>query len=267
MRVLQQGLEGDDVSAWQNFLTGQGFYKNEVDGSFGGKTKLATQDFQRAFGLGPDGIVGGSTTAKAVECGFEAYKSDEGGPTGPNWPPPPRDLKPLTSTAERQREFGAFKFTPAPTPGNPEAIRVTDNWYQANMTRVIVPQLAGGRIVGAPKDGGIVFHRRGASQLLAMFRAWNDAGLMLLVLSWAGSYAPRFIRGSRSVLSNHAFGTAFDINPEWNGLGVVPALVGNTGSVRKLAELAPQFGFYWGGHFSGRPDGMHFELAKPDLAV
>ncbi|MFC1534810.1 M15 family metallopeptidase [Thermodesulfobacteriota bacterium] len=26
--------------------------------------------------------------------------------------------------------------------------------------------------------------------------------------------------------------------------------------------MTPYFGFYWGGHFKSRPDGMHFEVAK-----
>lgn len=35
------------------------------------------------------------------------------------------------------------------------------------------------------------------------------------------------------------------------------------GCVFELVPLAHQFGFYWGGHFKTRRDGMHFEVAKP----
>jgi hypothetical protein len=73
---------------------------------------------------------------------------------------------------------------------------------------------------------------------------------------------PRFIRGSRSVLSNHAYGSAFDINAAWNPLGATPADVDEKGSVIELVPLAHEFGFYWGGHFNSRPDGMHFEAAE-----
>jgi hypothetical protein len=31
--------------------------------------------------------------------------------------------------------------------------------------------------------------------------------------------------------------------------------------VRELVEIANEWGFYWGGHFT-RKDGMHFEIAK-----
>ena len=81
------------------------------------------------------------------------------------------------------------------------------------------------------------------------------------VLTWDGSFAPRFVRGSRTVLSNHAFGTAFDINAALNPRGTRPLLVGKKGSVRELVTIANDHGFYWGGHFVAKPDGMHFEIA------
>ena len=63
------------------------------------------------------------------------------------------------------------------------------------------------------------------------------------------------------MLSNHAFGTAFDINVPFNPLGARPALIGKQGSVRELVPIANEHGFFWGGHFGKRPDGMHFEVA------
>jgi hypothetical protein len=45
-------------------------------------------------------------------------------------------------------------------------------------------------------------------------------------------------------------------------LGKRPALVSEKGSVRELVPIANKYGFYWGGHFNSRPDGMHFEAAK-----
>ena len=83
-----------------------------------------------------------------------------------------------------------------------------------------------------------------------------------LILTYAGSFVPRFIRGSLSNLSQHAFGSAFDINARWNAFGATPAALGSKGTVRPLVAIANQLGFYWGGHFARR-DGMHFEIAKP----
>lgn len=69
--------------------------------------------------------------------------------------------------------------------------------------------------------------------------------LIRLVLTYAGSFDPRFIRGSTTTLSNHAFGSAFDINAEWNPLGHTPAPKGTEGSVRELVPIAHEYGFYW----------------------
>ncbi len=75
---------------------------------------------------------------------------------------------------------------------------------------------------------------------------------------------PRFVRGSQPRLSKHAYGSAIDLNAEWNRLATVPALKGKQGSVRELVPLANRHGIYWDGHFKGRADGMHFELARTE---
>jgi hypothetical protein len=35
------------------------------------------------------------------------------------------------------------------------------------------------------------------------------------------------------------------------------------GSVRELVPIASEQGWYWGGHYQSRKDGMHFELVRP----
>ena len=97
----------------------------------------------------------------------------------------------------------------------------------------------------------------------ALVARWEERGLIRLVLSWEGMYAPRYERGSSTRLSCHAWGAGFDINAEWNALGHVPALRPERGSVRELVPDANELGFYWGGHFLRRSDGMHFEVARP----
>jgi hypothetical protein len=97
--------------------------------------------------------------------------------------------------------------------------------------------------------------------LKALWEDWERADLLDRILSYDGSFVPRFIRGSATQLSNHAFGSAFDINADENRLGTRPPLAGARGSTRELVPLANKHGFYWGGHFSTRPDGMHFEIA------
>ena len=257
MQVLRQGQSGSEVEKWQHFLIGQNI-NVLADGDFGANTYAATVAFQEKYGLGADGVVGRGTLAKAFELGFgEAHDEGVEGEESPKWPPPP-EFGPI-SGADRLKVFGQFAYEPAPTQWNPEAITIKDNWAALNVVQVEIPQLVG--VSGAGMSGKIPFHRAGADQLKALWEAWEDAGLHPLILSWGGSYAPRFVRGSRTYLSNHAWGTAFDLNVQWNGLGVEPALVGKHGSVRKLVPLAAEHGFYWGGWYNGRKDGMHFEVA------
>ena len=61
-------------------------------------------------------------------------------------------------------------------------------------------------------------------------------------------------------LSNHSWGTAFDINAGWNPRKSIPALMGDRGCLREIVAIGHDNGFYWGGHF-GTPGGMHFEVA------
>jgi hypothetical protein len=258
MRVLRKGMTGADVTRWQFFLRGQGFALTATN-EFNKATVDATIAFQTAHNLAADGVVGNQTFGRAMLLGFSMVADlEDTGRTGPNFPPPPA-FKPLTSTSERQRLFGKFEFKPKPLPSNKEHIVITGDWEAANIERVVVRQLIG--IPGASVDGGVRFHRLAVSQLLALWAEWDKAKVLDRVLSYEGAFVPRFIRGSTSVLSNHAFGSAFDINASFNPLGADPARVGDRGCVRELVTIANEHGFYWGGHFAKRPDGMHFEVA------
>jgi hypothetical protein len=256
MRVLREGMSGDDVQSWQNFLTGQHKFFGVVDSQFGNDLTTATEDFQRSYHLGPDGAVGPETLGQALLLGFNPLTDSDNSDTGPNWPPKP-DFSPLDE-AGKQSLFGSFTYVPDPQPGNPESIKITDNWVSQNIVTIPIPQLS--QVQYSPKNCEIQFHTKAAKQLQDLFALWENIGLLNHVLTWGGSYAPRFIRGSRTILSNHAYGSAFDINVPWNPLGARPALKGQHGSTRELVDSAVSQGFYWGGWF-GRQDGMHFEIA------
>jgi hypothetical protein len=161
-------------------------------------------------------------------------------------------------TADRQRVFGAFDFVPRPVAGNKENIEILGDWEDENIVTVDIP------IKGfAGKSGPLRmrFHKKAKDQLIGLWLDWEKAGLLDRVLTFDGAFVPRFVRDGTS-LSNHAFGSAFDINFADNQLGTEPALVGEKGCVRELVQLANKWGFYWGGHFKSRLDGMHFEIAE-----
>jgi hypothetical protein len=257
MEILRQGSEGPNVTRWQSFLVGSEHLDAGVDGVFGPKTATATRGFQKKAKIDVDGMVGPQTFAAALQRGFDpGFTDPHGGTSGPDWPPKPA-FAPLISNVERQAIFGKFDFDPVP---GSDDIVIKGGWVAKNIVPVTIPQLKG--VTGAPASGRISVHRLVADQTAALFVEWERLGLLPLLLTWAGSFAPRFVRGSRTTLSNHAWGTAFDINVPWNMLGHQPALRGEKGSVRELVPSANDFGFYWGGHFNGRRDGMHFEVAR-----
>lgn len=234
-----------EIKAFQFFLIGQEFYKGKADGDYGDMTRKAVKEFQTKYGLEADGIAGRKTLNKALELGF---MRDE-------FPFKP-EFKPLSTTADKQRVFGKFNFEAAHDLQDKDAIRIKGTWENDNIVTIQIPQL-----LGVKGSTNVRCHKLVATQMIALFAEWEREGLLKYVLTWEGCYYPRFIRGRYGVLSNHSWGSAFDINYEWNKLGVTPAYVGQYGSVRLLVEIANKHGFYWGGHFDRR-DGMHFEWAK-----
>jgi hypothetical protein len=61
-------------------------------------------------------------------------------------------------------------------------------------------------------------------------------------------------------LSNHSFGSAIDINPIENGMGVT-----EWDMLPKIVEIFRINGFYWGGYYKSSKDPMHFEYYLNDL--
>jgi hypothetical protein len=185
----------------------------------------------------------------------------------PGFPPRPA-FGALLTRAEKDALFGHFDYVPDPATQLGDGIRILGDWQQRNITTVTIPfRLAHANLKNPFR---IQFHKAAEDQLVAMWLAWEDAGLIDRILTWDGDFAPRFQRPkkrpapppSERSLSNHAWGSAFDINAEKNGLGETPALIGKEGCVREMVPIANQHGFFWGGHFQKRLDGMHFEVAK-----
>jgi hypothetical protein len=237
MKVIKLGNRGQEVKDWQLFLIGKGFLQGVVTGKFDEATKTASIAFQSSQGLQPDGIVGNKTIGAAMMLGFSVVPDDRKDKSSANWPREPA-FNPLVNNAARAKVFGKFDFRHKPLPTNLENIEILGTWVKDNIVSVDVPQLKS--IKGS---SAVSFHRLAAPQLKKLWSDWDKAGLIHLVLIWGGSFVPRFVRGSTSVLSNHAFGSAFDINMEWNGLKMVPALVGQKGSVRELVTIANDNGF------------------------
>ena len=68
MPMLYRGCTGDAVKTLQEKLNAKGFDSGNVDGIFGAKTYAAVTAFQKANGLGVDGIAGKLTWAKLYDA-------------------------------------------------------------------------------------------------------------------------------------------------------------------------------------------------------
>lgn len=81
-------------------------------------------------------------------------------------------------------------------------------------------------------------------------------------LGTAGAMCARLIRGSRTAVSNHSWGTAIDLKLEdkLDGFGDGGTQFG----LLLLAELFNKEGWYWGATYS-REDSMHFEVGVETL--
>lgn len=108
----------------------------------------------------------------------------------------------------------------------------------------------------------IRFHKKAAPALLAAlteiwkFYGENQTKIDKLGISkYAGAYNPRFIRGSTTKWSNHAYGAAIDLNAEDNGFGA-----GKGNIPKPVVDAFKRQGARWGGDYKGRTDPMHFEF-------
>jgi peptidoglycan hydrolase-like protein with peptidoglycan-binding domain len=72
-RVMRKGNRGWDVAALQFMLQRRGYSPGGIDGGFGDGTQSALLSFQRAAGLGVDGLAGDAT--------INALRNRSGGPT------------------------------------------------------------------------------------------------------------------------------------------------------------------------------------------
>ena len=72
-------------------------------------------------------------------------------------------------------------------------------------------------------------------------------------------FAYRDVRGVPGKLSNHASGTAIDLNATKHPLGQVGTFEAT--KVPMLKALCKKYALTWGGDYKGRKDEMHYEIS------
>jgi hypothetical protein len=78
-------------------------------------------------------------------------------------------------------------------------------------------------------------------------------------------YCYRKVRGTQTVISNHASGTAIDLNATKHLLGAVNTF--NKEQDKTIRRLCRKYGLKWGGDYRYRKDEMHFEIALNSAQV
>ena len=268
-----------EVQRWQYFLlVKRGISAvGTVDGGFGSLTEQATKLFQMQNQIPTTGKLDVKTLEVAQAQGYKVQPNDFY--DNMRRPRKPTNLDSPTNAA-RNAALTCFKFKQLAIDfrPDPDGILITgscdgsvSDWEGKFITKVPVPGLAH---LPSFRSGFMRAHTLVAPKLTALFDAWAEADLMHLFLTWDGAFVPRYIRGdspgegphgikqSSAVtnLSNHAFGSAFDVNADRNPRGEASAEPGRKGCVFELVKIANSIGWYWGGHFSTE-DGMHFEFA------
>ena len=269
-----------EVQRWQYFLLKQGITEvGGIDADFGLNTEKATSLFQTKVGLPKTGKLDSATLDVAKGKGYTVQPNNyyESKPAG--WPKKPTALS-TPGNDTRNRDFTCFKFIQRRRSERPDDEAIVQkgscdgreaDWVAAHIVTIDIPQLKFARGYA----GRFRCHSKAAPVFAALFAKWEVDDLLHLLLSYEGCFVPRYIRDESpgpgghglkkssdvGTLSNHSFGSAFDINFTDNQRRKEPAAFGARGCVRELVESGNALNIYWGGHFSTK-DGMHFEIAK-----
>jgi hypothetical protein len=159
-------------------------------------------------------------------------------------------IYPLTQV-EKKHHFGDPTGGIEPSPGVSK-FRPTDMFKARLITRTV--SIPGPFVSEVP----VCMHEKVLPHFESFIADVASAGLGDRIVTFDGSIAFRRVRGGHT-LSSHAFGIAFDINAVFNPMGTTPLAHWEHGSVSELVPIALKHGFFWGGWFHSRPDGMHFE--------
>lgn len=118
-------------------------------------------------------------------------------------------------------------------------------------------------ITSVPAPGGNLAVRKGDVATVLQYVAGQfHAKVEPLVWPGCWGYAERTIRGSSTDLSNHASGTAIDLNAPQHPLGATGTFSANeVQAIRGILVFCDGV-VRWGGDYSKRKDEMHFEIVK-----
>jgi peptidoglycan hydrolase-like protein with peptidoglycan-binding domain len=232
-----------DVRVVQSLLNERGFPSGPVDGQFGPRTRKAIIAFQGTFMRRPDGLIEpGGITIRRLNEPFSVLPE----------PVSLSELVPLPAAAS---------LNVGVRPAQPDVLREIFGAPRESYTthcqpvtnarlRKRVRTVPMGNFSATGLDVALLSLQRVMTEIEQLeprvYEALGSAGMMCC----------RWVRGSRSAVSNHSWGTAIDLTLD----GTLDAR-GNDKVQYGLTLIAPIFnrhGWYWGAGFHTE-DAMHFE--------
>jgi len=158
------------------------------------------------------------------------------------------------------RTGNGWSDEPDPQTSKMAAIPTSQNGFLANNRSLIATLTVAG--VAFPV-------RKGACGELLMWAAerWHNE-VEPLVPGTCWGYAERQIRGGTE-LSNHASGTAIDLNAPQHPLSTEPSSNFSAAQIQAIRRIIADAkgALRWGGDYTGRKDGMHIEIDAPEAEV
>jgi len=257
MNTLRRGAKGAVVKSLQLWFAN--FEPIVADGDFGLATERTTKKLQEKFGLVADGVVGPKSAGRFMVEGWLPAGFDQPSQAGSGYPPKPTSYSALTQT-QKTKKFGSPGTVPAnPEPGGPIK---KDASFAKRIVRLKLqdwfPSVTGVLVVD--------IHESVQVQWTSLFDELITKKKAGVVLSCAGAWNPRFVRGSTQTFSSHAYATAIDFNAPENWLGAEPAKRGQAGCLLDMVDLLAARRMWWGGWFA-RVDGMHIECTATDAEL
>jgi hypothetical protein len=131
---------------------------------------------------------------------------------------------------------------------------LSPKWEEQKIVRIMLPKPLplSGTTTSVTR---ITCHTLLAETLKETLRDIDNAGKWPRLHSYGGGFNFRPKRGSAQT-SLHAWGIAWDFDPEHNPLG------GPSTMDPSIIDIFDAHGFFWGGRFQKRKDSMHFQFAK-----
>ena len=245
-----------DVQAVQRLLLARGFARvGDADGICGKNTLAAIVDFQSGFLRRPDGRIDpGGTSWKHLSGTYSGVA-----PQPPVVQPPAASLtrtvhRPAASTINIGLQSVSnslmFQLIGDPRSGN----------YNTTCQPPTLPRVRRNTVldsVGPFRVAGLVPAVLSLKAVLIDIKA--EQPQVYRALGTAGMLCCRWVRGSRTSVSNHSWGTAIDLT-----LNGTLDVYGNDQVQYGLTLIAPIFnrhGWFWGAAFRTE-DGMHFEASQ-----